>query len=91
MLRRLAPFFSVGAYVVLDDAFTYSGARQAFVDFFQIEWEATLSADSECWTTSMDHATDGYKKYRIILKHRAMAQVLDDIGSLPKCPGLHKT
>lgn len=93
---------SVGGYVILDDAFHYSGARNALIDFFQIDMKKIMSAEStarECWTTSIDHATDGHKRYRLILETRAQAQVIvsDDsysenqtFGDLPKCPFLKR-
>jgi Macrocin-O-methyltransferase (TylF) len=37
MLERVQPLLSVGGYIVVDDALTWSGAREAVSDFFNID------------------------------------------------------
>ncbi len=87
MLERLSPHLSDGGYFVLDDVYMWSGAKAAYIDFFQVdlEWLQTLIPKKECWTTVT--CTNGKERYfRLALEIRAIAQVVSATNdSMPKC------
>lgn len=76
MLERLTPHISVGGYFVLDDVYAWSGAKNAYIDFFQVDlqWlqEQPLKA---CWTRITDR-THQPRAFRLALEVRAVAQAM---------------
>jgi hypothetical protein len=81
MLKRLSPYLSIGGYFVLDDVYDYSGARDAYSDFFDVDYKWLQGQKAkECFTTRNG------KHYRVKLDKRGLAQVLaKDDPSLPRC------
>jgi hypothetical protein len=81
ILKRVAPYLSIGGYFVLDDVYDYSGARDAYSDFFDVDYKWLKGQESkECFTTKNG------KHYRLKLGKRGLAQVLaKDDPSLPRC------
>lgn len=78
MLERLSPHLSKGGYFVLDDVYQWSGSKNAYVDFFGVnfDWLQNENLEQECWTVVT--FPDGKKSYfRLILDVRAIAQVID--------------
>jgi hypothetical protein len=71
MLERIAPYLSIGGYFVLDDVFAWSGARDAFSDFFgvDVEW-LKQQPNKSCY------AEKAGKPFKVFLVERASAQVL---------------
>ncbi len=85
------PYLSDGGYFVLDDVYTWSGAKTAYIDFFQVDlkWLQTLIPKKQCWTKVTDN--NGREWYfRVALAVRAIAQVFSATdnatkGIMPKC------
>lgn len=76
---------SDGGYLVLDDVYEWSGAKNAFIDFFQVdlEWLQSLNSEKHCWTTVTEKT--GTKRYfRVALTVRAIAQVYSSMSDLLK-------
>ena len=81
MLERLSPYISIGGYFVLDDVEEWSGAKNAFQDFFQVDLDwlkkhrtKTCQAASVATESNGDSRT---KYYRLAIEVRVMAQALE--------------
>jgi hypothetical protein len=80
MLKRLAPYLSIGGCFVLDDVYDYSGAQDAYSDFFDVDCNWLKGQESkECFT-----AKNG-KHHRVKLDQRGLAQVLAKDDPSPPC------
>jgi hypothetical protein len=92
MLERISPFLSKGGYFVLDDVYQWSGAKNAYIDYFQVDlnWlqeqqqqtattstaTATTPKKPSCWTMVKDKKTGVERYYRLVLDLRATAQAI---------------
>jgi Macrocin-O-methyltransferase (TylF) len=86
MLKRLTPHLSVGGYIVLDDAYSWSGARDAYIDFFNInaKWlTAGKTKNIECHRVIKVDDKDIH--FRVFLSVRVGAKVVESSEGLDEC------
>jgi hypothetical protein len=77
MLKRITPFLSEGGYFVLDDVYFWSGAKNAFIDYFNVnlEWLDT-QRNKECVSTVGNAFDQSHAVFRIKKDIRVVAQRL---------------
>ena len=77
MLQRISPHLSIGGYFVLDDAYNWSGAKNAYLDYFGVrfEWLEQYRDHGGCWTVvTYPEGKKGY--FRLMLDVRVFAQAI---------------
>jgi hypothetical protein len=82
MLQRISPHLSTGGYFVLDDVYQWSGAKNAYLDYFGVkyEWLEQYVDQAGCWTVvRYPDGTQGY--FRLMLDVRAFAQAIAPLDS----------
>jgi hypothetical protein len=72
----------------LDDVYYWSGAKNAYADYFLVRYEWLENLEQGCWTVVT--CADGSKRYfRLMLGVRATAQAIDPVSntsvSFPRC------
>jgi Macrocin-O-methyltransferase (TylF) len=80
MLERLSPYLSSGGYFILDDVYSWSGAKNAFQDFFHVDLKILqLQTDKTCQATvtTTVNGKSNTRYYLVAMEIRAMAQALD--------------
>jgi len=77
MLERLAPHISIGGYFVLDDAYIWSGARDAYVDFFSVKYEWVEAVKEEGCTTTVTYSDGTVLHFLLKFDARAYAKAID--------------
>ena len=90
MLERLSPYISTGGYFILDDVYDWSGAKNAFQDFFHVDLkllEKNPTKTCQAASVTRDENGDSHMKYyRVAMEVRAMAQALESkTESLADC------
>lgn len=78
-LKAIVPVLSVGAYIVLDDVFAYSGSKSAMADFFNLDM-AALEELTRGKPSKFCRASVGSLHFRIALHERAYVQRISDAG-----------
>lgn len=83
MLQRLSPHLVEGGYFVLDDVYQWSGAKNAFQDFFDFDlvW-LDEQANKKCLSLVKD------RMFLVALEIRATAQALKSNIGIVSCKRL---